>query len=518
MILRKPYAFLLKHFRLINAILLAFVVFVYSRSMSLYSFSKDYVSYGLYSKSLDPIQNYISGFYLFSLIFILILSITLLALLRFKSKPIKTYVYLFIVYAVMLGINLYALSFFNHLAIDPTFQIAESRVVRDLLFIITIPEYPALVLLVVRAIGLDLKSFGFQEDKDFVATEDDREEFEIDASFDPEKAKREFRKRFRYLMYYVKEHKLPIISLTVVLFVFFSFNAYRYIFVSNKIYSQNEYFSSNAYRIAVNNTYLTDKDYTGKVISKEGKYFVVIDTTIVNMLNMEREFDLEQFLLFVGSKFYVPTVRFNSYFTDLGKLYESSYIGRNKAVSYNLIFEIDKPKDDDNFYLAYQNLSNNVKPIRLRIKVVDISEFKKKDEKKLMEDITIPLNEENKKVFSINSYEFLDRSSYVYEACYSNKCLMEEGVIRASSGKKILFMKLSLENDTIKDFRRFVTSYGKIRYKIGTQTFEEDAVNLVSRNYRGNFLYLSVNDKIVGASEIEMIFTVRSYQYYYKLK
>lgn len=518
MILRKPYAFLLKHFRLINACLFAFIIFVYSRSMNLYSFAKDYVSYGLYSKSLDPIQNYISGFYLFSIVFILLLSAILIALLRFKSKPIKTYVYLILVYVVMLGINIYTLSFFNHLAIDPTFKIAEARVVRDLLFIITIPEYPAMILLAIRAIGLDLKSFGFQEDKDFVATEDDREEIEIDTSFDTEKAKREFRKRVRYLTYYIKEHKLPIISLIIVLTLFFTYNTYRYIFVENKIYSQNQYFTSNLYRIAVHNTYLTDKDYTGKIISREGKYFVIVNTTIVNITSSEREVDLENFMLFVGDKYYVPTTRFNSYFTDLGMLYESSYIGEGKTVSYNLIYEIDKPKDDDNFYLAYQNLYDNIKPIRLRIKVVDISKFKKKDEKKLMEDITVPLNESEKKVFSINSYELRDDSNYVYEACYSDKCVIKESLITAQSGKKILYLKVSLEDDTIKKFKTFVSNYGKLRYTIGTQTFEEKLVNIVNKDYRGNFLYFSVDEKLAGASQIQIIFTVRSYQYYYKLK
>lgn len=245
---------------------------------------------------------------------------------------------------------------------------------------------------------------------------------------------------------------------------------------------------------------------------------MIVNTTIVNITSSEREVDLENFMLFVGNRFYVPTTRFNSYFTDLGMLYESSYLGENKTVSYNLIYEIDEPKADDNFYLAYQNLYDNIKPIRLRIKVVDISQFKKKDEKKLMEDIKIPLNELEKKVFSINSYELRDSINYVYEACYSDKCVMKEELFKAPAGKKILYMKVSLEDDTIKKFKTFVTNYGKLRYKIGTQTFEDNLVNAVSKNYRGNFLYFLVDEKLAGASDIQLIFTVRSYQYYYKLK
>ncbi len=519
MILRKPYAFLIKHFRLINACLLFFIIFVYSKSMNLYSFVKDYASYGIYSKSLDSIQNYISGFFIVSLIAIILISIVMISLLHFKSKPIKTYVYLIIVYVVMLGFDLYALSFFNHLDFDPTFQVAKARVVRDLLFIITIPEYPAMVLLAIRAVGLDLKSFGFQEDKEFVATEGDREEFEIDTSFDTEKAKREFRKSVRYFMYFVKEHKFPIVILTIVMSLFFVYNSYKYVFVENKIYSQNQYFTSNLYKISVNNTYITDKDYSGQIISKDGKYFVVVDTTIINLTSAEREFDLEQFMLFVGSKYYVATTRFNSSFMDLGNLYETSYFGENKTINYNLIFEIDKPKENDNFYLTYQNLSSkNIKPIRLKIKVVDISEFKKKDEKKLMEDIVIPLNNNEKKVFSINSYEILDEVSYVYEKCYVNTCMMVEESVNANTNKKALFMKVSLDNDNIKNFIKFMTKYSKIKYKVGDDVYTIDSVNMIKKNYRGNYLYFLVDKNIENASSIEFVFTVRSYQYYYKLK
>lgn len=518
MILRKPYAFLLKHFRLINAFLLGFVIFIYSRSMNLYSFVKDYAAYGIYSKNLDPIQNYISSFYLFSIVFVLLLSLVLISLLRFKSKPIKTYVYLIIVYSVMLGIDIYVLNFFNKLSIDPTFQVAASRVVKDLSFIITIPEYPALILLAIRAIGLDLKSFGFQEDKDFVATDEDREEFEIDTSFDTEKAKREFRKSMRYTKYFIKEHKLPIACLAVILTLFFSYNAYKYVFVENKIYNQKEYFTSNLYKIAINNTYLTDKDYRGQIISKEGKYFVIVDATVINLTTSERIFDLEQFMLFVGSKYYVPTIRFNSYFTDLGNLYENSYLGSSVTRSYNLIYEIDKPNDDDNFYLTYQNLNRNIKPIKLRIEVVDISQFKKKDEKILTEDMTIKLNNENSKTFSINSYQLVDSISYVYEKCYINNCPIVEEVKTSLPNKKVLFMKISIDDGTIKDFNKFVNSYAKISYKIGDTYYEEAITNFIDKNYRGNYLYYVVDSKITDASEINLIFTVRSYQYYYKLK
>ena len=60
MILRKPYAFLIKHFRSINFALFALVVFGLTRVLKLYSFITDYLNTGIYNITLDPISNYIN--------------------------------------------------------------------------------------------------------------------------------------------------------------------------------------------------------------------------------------------------------------------------------------------------------------------------------------------------------------------------------------------------------------------------------------------------------------------------
>ena len=59
MILRKPYAFLIKNFKKINIILLALVIFILWKNLSLYSFVKDYIQTGIYNTKFDSINNYI---------------------------------------------------------------------------------------------------------------------------------------------------------------------------------------------------------------------------------------------------------------------------------------------------------------------------------------------------------------------------------------------------------------------------------------------------------------------------
>ena len=56
MVLRKPYAFLIKHFKLINLMLLLLVSFSLYRILNLYSFVRDYVQTGIYSLSLVEVK------------------------------------------------------------------------------------------------------------------------------------------------------------------------------------------------------------------------------------------------------------------------------------------------------------------------------------------------------------------------------------------------------------------------------------------------------------------------------
>ena len=47
---------------------------------------------------------------------------------------------------------------------------------------------------------------------------------------------------------------------------------------------------------------------------------------------------------------------------------------------------------------------------------------------------------------------------------------------------------------------------------------KEQKVKYKVDKYRGNHVYLEVSDEVKSASQIELCFTVRSYQYFYKLK
>lgn len=272
----------------------------------------------------------------------------------------------------------------------------------------------------------------------------------------------------------------------------------------------NQTVTSNYYKFKVNNAYITNKDYKGDVI-KENRQFVILDVNVTNQINSTRNLDIEKFILYVGDKYYVPTKSYNNYFIDMGNVFQSQSLAGKASDNYLLIFEIENPKNNDNFILKYQDLKAKTRLIRIKLKIRDISEYITKDNKMINEEMTIPINSEEKEVIKVTSYSLNDYVNYTYEECYINDCPIKTGVVTTSENKKILYMRTS---NQILDF---IKKYGKIRYTVDGVTYQESVKSKLTK-YRGNHLYLEVDKKIESSSSIEIVFTVRSYQYFYKLK
>lgn len=519
MILRKPYAFLIKYFRKINILLLLLVVYIFYSCQKLYQFVNEYLSTTVYNKTIDSITNYINSYIFISLIVIIIISGILLYLLKRKDKPYFWYLYILIVNFLVLCLFIYTKNYFTYTAIK-TFDLVNVRVINDLTLIATIPYYPMLFILIIRAIGLDLKSFGFQEDKEFLEiNEKDREEVEVQVAFNKDKLIRKIKNKFRYTKYFFLEHKVVLSIVFVVVLMIFGFNFYNYFYVENRVYNMNEDFKSNNYVLKVNHTYLTDKDYSGNTVSEDGTYFILVDISITNLLSTSRDFDIEKVLLFINNDYYVPTTNFNSYFTDMGNLYDGKSITANSSVSYLLVYEVPKPDSDANFLLKYQDLtSGNGKLINVKMKIQDISAFKEKGSSKLNELFTIPINLDENISFNITSYELLDSVNYTYQQCSPKSCPIYQDTVSASTNNKILYIKFNLNDTTKEEFLNFIYKYGKLRYKVGGEYITTSLRKSINKSYRGNYLYLTVNSNIMNVSDIELIFTIRSYQYIYKLK
>lgn len=519
MILRKPYAFLIKYFQRINILLLLLVVFVFYKNQTIYQFVKDYLATGVYNTTIDSINNYANIYVYLVFIIILVISAILIYLLRYKDKPYASYVFILIANLITFMFFLYTDNYFTYKVVEG-YNLVAIRIVKDLLFISTLPYYPMIFILLIRSIGIDLKSFGFQEDKEFIEIkEEDSEEVEVEVGFDKDRFIRKMKYRTRHFKYFFLEHKVSLSIVFTLVLLLFGFNFYRYFYVENRIYDMNETLRSNNYKITINNIYLTDKDYAGNIVSEDGRYFILVNLKIENLLTVSRNFDIEKLFLYVDDDYYVPTTRFNSYFTDMGNLYNGKSIASKDTASYVLVYEINKPKENANFLLKYQNLtSSDSKLIRVKIKVLDISIFKEKGKYSFFQEANIPINEEENVKFKFNILNFLQSTTYYYQQCGPYSCPIYEKELMAKDGYKILYLKGEYGDYSTQEFIDFLKKYGKIIYIKNGKTYQKDLTFAVNGNYQGKHIYLLVSDEIANSDSISLMFTIRTYQYYYQLR
>ena len=74
MIVKKPYAFLIKHFKLIHLLLSILTIYIAFKSNNIFTFFNDYVTNGYYTYQNNLQNEYISGFMFIGVILIITLT------------------------------------------------------------------------------------------------------------------------------------------------------------------------------------------------------------------------------------------------------------------------------------------------------------------------------------------------------------------------------------------------------------------------------------------------------------
>ena len=163
MILRKPYAFFIKYFKLLHAIIAVLVAFLLYRSFTLYNFFRAYVTdYSSALNDLSP-RSLLNMYSFIILLGIIILVIILLSVMIYKKKPKSLYIYSLIVYIfvmVLYGITYPVLRDISASIMDIRF----SSALRDFFLIAVVLQAVSLILYIVRATGFDIKQFDFVSD------------------------------------------------------------------------------------------------------------------------------------------------------------------------------------------------------------------------------------------------------------------------------------------------------------------------------------------------------------------
>ncbi len=517
MILKKPYGFLIRHFQKIHWLILLLCAYLFYKNSQLSSFVNDYLQLGVYDQALDGITNYVNIPFYIVIILIFIISIFIMSLLRYKKKPYRFYIFLFLEYLFMFGIFIYTKDFFLNLT--AAVKVTTALAIRDLISIASLPQYVIFIVVLLRALGINLKSFGFEDEKDRIAVEEkDNEEFEVQVNVDKDKYKRKLNKSIRLLKYFYIEHKIVIqIIASIVLIVGIGYTTY-YFKVVNRVYKMNDVFSANGYSVQVQDGYITDKDMSGNLVldKNSNKKFVILKIKVVNH-GSSREMNMDRFHVLNKLSRSNYTTNYNNSFMDLGMPYEKTTLKANEEKTFLLIFMTDKKLENNKFVLTYQDVNGSKKLKKVKLSLTDVTEIKEEANHKLNEDITLLINKE-KKTIRFEEATFVKEQLYYYPNCYINDCPIASSTVTAPDGKSILVLSYLTDDFTTKELVDFCKRYGTINYIDNKDSKTVKATMALSRTYQGNYLYLLLPQEVENSKNVDLLFTIRDKRYIYRLK
>ena len=352
MVFRKPYAFLIKHFRLIHLIITAILVYIALKSSQLYKYITDVIT-GVASR-YDAVNYIRYGIYFYILV-VGILCAFIYWLLKYKNKPRKIYIFTIVGY-VLVGIFMFVLfSYMSGFAINSVNQ-KTIRLYRDVLSITLLFQYYIIIVMAIRGLGFDIKKFDFKRDaQELNLSEEDSEEVEVNVGVDTTNVMRGIRKRKREFGYFFREYKWYIMTILLVLGIVLFNKGYDYFNKKYKVYSENQLIGS-MYRITVKNSYYSTDQLNNYVIINFDAY-----------KNGKRDqLNVGNMTLMIGKEKYSPDKNICYKFNTLGNCYKKQYIS-SKTNNYILTYTVDK-LDIQKAYLVYNEGYENTYKVKLVMK------------------------------------------------------------------------------------------------------------------------------------------------------
>lgn len=518
MIVRKPYAFLIKNFKKIHIFMFILCAYIYYKTVSLSSFIREFMDLFSYDSYNEPISKYTGFLPIFCILLLIASSVALIILLKHKNKPWKMYLILAAEYTALLIAFAFTASYFN--SYSGSLETTGIRALRDIVFILTIPQYAVFIILGIRILGVDLNKFDFKSDSEYLELSDsDREEVEISLNLDKDSVKRTYRKIKRNLGYFYKEHRLVINIVILLLVAVIAYKSYVYIFITNKSYKQGDIINTNGYSLKINNSYYTDKDYKGDIVETNNS-FVILDVTIKNNAK-KRKVNFNRFHIMNRTYNHSPTNKtYETAFKDLGTTIEDLTLSSGEEKTLLLIYKVSAKEEQDKFVLYYQELNGNDKHLRkIKLKLNNLSKINQEKQVELGDVMTIdtPTMDEE---FIFDEITITDTVSYGRKVCDNDSCQVKEYQTSPIKGYKILKIEFSSNDFSGKDMIDFLSDYGKISYIDNSKTRKGLKIKnaLDTLNYYGKYVYLKVPDNLATANEIKLIITARNNQYIYKLK
>ena len=505
MVLRNPYGYLIKHFKLIHLILVGLYIYLAMKVNSITTYLNHFLD-GTVGK-LDAI-NYVNQFYMVAVVLSIIICICIYILLRYKKKPRLLYILLIGLYVIVP--TLISLSYgVLEIIYSSVMDTKTILLYRDLFRILILFQYASIVVVLFRGLGFDIKKFDFAGDLiDLNLTEHDMEEIELSIG-EAHGVDRKIHRRVRELKYYYLENKVFISIFFLIVIVASIVGIVLNVEVINKKFKEGETFSLGNYQLMVSNTFVTSRDvHNNDFLLDNGHTFVVVRMLMAS--SGTSKFNTSGMLLRIGNKNYSSDSKYASRFSDLGYAYRDNRKVKGQG-SYIFIFDVDSSLIHNDMILDYAGEKT------VMLSPIFLDEVNKETEYHVGDTINFSSSPLGRGNFAITEVDIKEKFSYAYEYDVMGKKNTANLTISSSDNNIVLFLKIksSLFGDYT-DYS-FLNEFGKLKYKIDDDVLTSNVSDKTPKSYGGG-VYLAVDKDISQASKIWYEIIIRNCKYKYYIK
>lgn len=528
MILRKPYAFLIKYFKLIHIIITVITLYLIYKSTGVLSFLNDYILNNTSVVGQAITDRLFHPFMYLGVIVSIVMAIVVLILMKMKEKPVVFYFFNTAVYVYILIVFLLSRNILGTMELE----IVDIRIVRllqDMYIAMIFLEFISLCLTFVRSTGFDVKKFDFVRDmKEISIEETDNEEFEVDVEVDTDRYMRKLRRKFRHMKYVYIENKFLIHIVIAVVIGFTVGSIYLLNRDQSKIINQNRYFSVNNFTMNVTNSYTTKYNYLANKVSDQYS-LVVLELHVKNNYQATSKLENARMELNVDGISFHPTNKYNDVSFDLGMPYENYDITTDEDV-YTVIYEIPNHLINKKMYYRYVNNTGG-KSTKVKIKPMNLDQ-KETTELTLGKKVYLKEGILTGTSLKVSNFEINDLFKINYQFCVESKeCYDSVDNIRPTLDQNYdeTLMRVSLEttfnenytNDNIVSNKDILSTFGVIKYRLKDDKQDRTlrpTIKKLSNNTNKNNVYMEVNSELKQAIQITLELQIRNQTISYKLK
>ncbi len=530
MIFKKPYGFLIRHFKLIHIILTLLTIYIAIRSGTVLSFFRDYVSNGYRVTVYESIAPDTVRPLLFVVIILVITTlITMFILLKNKNKPNKFYLFAVLYYIILLVGLILAYILINGLN-EALWETASARSFRDIAQIFYYPQFIFIIILAIRALGFNVKQFDFQKDM-IEITDEDSAEVELNINFQTYKAKRTLHRIIRELYYYFLENKFILFiigGILIAVLIFTIVNKYEKV---SYTYNENNQFTYNGFTINIENSILTDIDMAGNSIYDNYNY-LVIKFSITNNTHDRKKLDYTSLKLYIGNNYVTPTLDIGKYFVDYGYPYMNYEIDPGSTRTFIMPYLLNTDQIRNNYDIIIYNgqavKSDKSRTITVKLNPTQLMGVDIVRNAGLNENVSFSSTMLGNTSLNITNVDFTNRYEYQYEQCYNETCNTYNGLVLVQSTSSVqetlmlLDYEFILDNTTesyknIQNIKTFMNTFATLEYTVGSRTYKSTISDVTPNVLNENRLVLQIPAAASTADSLNLLITIRNRCYVIKL-